>query len=225
MYITFEGPEACGKSTQARLLADYLEGRGDDVFLTKEPGSPSDPVCQKIRALILDQENDIDHKAAFFLFLADRAQHMTKIREVLARGGHVISDRSSLSTLVYYMAGIKEDSLTSSMSKLSPMLSFAQNEVADICFVCSADYGWCESKLKERAGTDRIESFDADFHHRVHGLFSRYVGADLESPGATGERQYTFPFEPKKALKVPSASEHSAKDINTFIIDNLPDLS
>lgn len=213
MYITFEGPEACGKSTQAKLLADYLTEQGEDVFLTKEPGSPSDPVCQKIRALLLDPENSIDHRAAFFLFLADRSQHMNQIKEVIGRGGYVISDRSSLSTLVYYLAGIKQDTLYPVLDQVEPMLSYAQQMSPDVCFMCSADYDWCEERLIERGGKDRIEQFDGGFHQRVHGLFEEYAQTwEGYTPHGTWAT-----FAPNHTVKAPKASESSITDIHHFI--------
>lgn len=215
MYITFEGPEACGKSTQAKLLAEHLESEGHSVFLTKEPGSPSDKVCQKIRGLLLDPENDISHKTAFFLFLADRAQHMIKVGEALDEKRIVISDRSSLSTLVYYLAGIEIPDIKPWLNFLSPSLSLAQGlDRPDLCFACTADLDWCEKQLNERPGRDRIEQFDVGFHKRVHNLFAQYCSLN-SSQNDEGDR--LSDFKPRIVLATPSASSSSTEEIHDFI--------
>lgn len=105
-FITFEGGEGSGKSTQARLLAERLRALGLDVVLTREPGGS--PVAEKIRALIL-ADKPAEPVAEFLLFAAARAEHLTAtIRPALARGAIVICDRFIDSTRVYQvvLAGI-----------------------------------------------------------------------------------------------------------------------
>jgi dTMP kinase len=100
-FITFEGGEGAGKSTQARLLADRLQARGIDVVVTREPGGS--PFAEQVRALILDPA--IEPHAVLseaLLFYAARADHLDKlIRPALGQGRWVVSDRFSDSTRVY----------------------------------------------------------------------------------------------------------------------------
>jgi dTMP kinase len=100
-FITFEGGEGSGKSTQARLLADRLRARGVDVLLTREPGGS--PFAERVRVLLLDPATP-SHAALSeaLLFYAARADHLDKtIRPALAAGRWVICDRFSDSTRVY----------------------------------------------------------------------------------------------------------------------------
>ena len=98
-FITFEGGEGSGKSTQARLLAERLRGLGHEAVLTREPGGP--PLAEKIRALLLD-EKPASPEAEFLLFAAARAEHLAVIIEpALHRGAYVICDRYIDSTRVY----------------------------------------------------------------------------------------------------------------------------
>jgi dTMP kinase len=100
-FITFEGGEGAGKSTQARLLAEQLTGRGIDVVLTREPGGS--PFAEQVRELIL-RSDVASHPpiAEALLFYAARADHLEKtIRPALAAGGWVVCDRFSDSTRAY----------------------------------------------------------------------------------------------------------------------------
>ncbi|CAN5377657.1 hypothetical protein BH23ACT3_BH23ACT3_17100 [soil metagenome] len=95
-YIAFEGPEGCGKSTQARLLAEAI-----DAVLTRETGGT--PIGAKLREILHDVAvTDLDTRAEALMIAADRAQHMaTVVRPALDAGRHVVSDRSVYSTLAY----------------------------------------------------------------------------------------------------------------------------
>jgi dTMP kinase len=103
-FITFEGGEGAGKSTQARLLADRLKAHGIDVVVTREPGGS--PFAEQVRALVLDPSIEAHSPLSeALLFYAARADHLEKlIRPELARGRWVISDRFSDSTRVYQSA-------------------------------------------------------------------------------------------------------------------------
>ncbi|MFV0368193.1 MAG: dTMP kinase [Hyphomicrobiaceae bacterium] len=98
-FITFEGVEGVGKSTQARLLADRLKATGQDVIVTREPGGT--PLAEKIRDLILEYRPK-SPEAEFLLFSAARAEHLSVlIRPALEAGKSVICDRFIDSTRVY----------------------------------------------------------------------------------------------------------------------------
>ncbi len=103
--ITFEGVDGCGKSTQARLLAESLASRGLDVLLTREPGGS--PGAEQIRRLLVDGPPERwSAEAEILLFTAARRDHLERtIRPALERGATVISDRFADSTRVYQGAG------------------------------------------------------------------------------------------------------------------------
>jgi dTMP kinase len=100
VFITFEGIEGSGKTTQQQRLAEHLRARGREVVTTKEPGGT--PLADRIRAILLDSSSVIDPIAEVFLFAASRRQHTTEIIEpALARGAVVLCDRYADSTLAY----------------------------------------------------------------------------------------------------------------------------
>jgi len=100
MFITFEGIEGSGKTTQQQRLAEHLRARGRNVVATKEPGGT--PLADRIRAILLDSANVIDPIAEVFLFAASRRQHTTEtIEPALAHGEIVLCDRYADSTLAY----------------------------------------------------------------------------------------------------------------------------
>lgn len=104
IFLTFEGLDGSGKTTQLRLLADELKRRGFDVVTTREPGGTL--LGKRIRALVLEDENAPVPLAELLLFAADRAQHLeTLVKPALAAGKIVISDRYADATAAYQGAG------------------------------------------------------------------------------------------------------------------------
>jgi dTMP kinase len=103
-FITFEGIDGCGKSTQLRLLASELRVRGVTVVTTREPGGT--PLGQRLRAALLDVQEQVDPLAELLVFAADRAQHVRKhLRPSLEANQVVLSDRYSDATVAYQGAG------------------------------------------------------------------------------------------------------------------------
>jgi len=100
-FITFEGGEGSGKSTQIKLLSDFLQQKGVDVLVTKEPGGT--PIGLELRRLLVEGAADkMDANAEALLFFADRRIHMTqKVWPALRKGRWVISDRFADSTMAY----------------------------------------------------------------------------------------------------------------------------
>jgi dTMP kinase len=109
LFITLEGPEGCGKTTQLRLLAGYLRARGHDVLATREPGGT--PIGDRVRAILLDPvHTEMLPPTEFLLFSAQRAQHVGQvIRPHLAKGGLVLCDRYADSSLAYQGYGHQLD--------------------------------------------------------------------------------------------------------------------
>lgn len=172
MFISIEGIEGSGKSTQAELLSSWLKEVGIDNLLTKEPGSVISKECKKIRKLLLDPESDLAKKSEFFLYLADRAQHVDKIiRPALVDGKWVVTDRYSDSTYVYqgWGRGLGTEDI-------SNIIKWAQDEVApDITFIMDipAKIGLERARRTntEFEGGDRFELEEISFHERLRKGF------------------------------------------------------
>lgn len=214
MYITFEGPEACGKSTQANLLHEKLDKLS---LLTKEPGSPHSSICIDLRSMIF--KNDIVEEAALFCFLADRSQHVrTVIEPALKSNQLVISDRSSLSTIIYHIASKCPDPVDINyVSGLFPVLDIAQHIQPDICFLAGADYEWTLQQLAERNSLDRIELRGDTFHKEIHSLFSAIAGEDNKHSAVKDLIMTEMKLFPKRIVKLPSADANSTATIHDFI--------
>jgi dTMP kinase len=99
-FIVLEGPDKCGKSTQAKLLARHLRRRGIRFIHTREPGGTG--LAEAIRAVLLDPRHEVDPLAELLLYEASRAQHTReKILPALRKGSWVLSERYSLATMAY----------------------------------------------------------------------------------------------------------------------------
>lgn len=98
-FITFEGIDGCGKSTQARLLSENLNSLGVDVFWTKEPGGTE--IGKMIREVLLKFDGEIDTLTEFLLFASDRSAHVKEIIKELSKGKVVISERFKDSSIAY----------------------------------------------------------------------------------------------------------------------------
>lgn len=166
-FIVFEGGEACGKSTQAAILAESL-----GAVLTREPGGT--PIGASIRAQVLDPASgDIDPRAEALLMLADRAQHVAKlVRPTLASGRHVVSDRFSGSTLAYqgHARGLGIDQ----MDRLSDWA--AAGLVPDLVILLQVPVS--EARTRLGASQDRLEAESDSFHAAVAEGFIRQAEAD-----------------------------------------------
>ena len=103
-FITFEGIDGSGKSTQLRMLANFLKQTGCDALLTREPGGT--PVGNRLRAALLDAQEEVDPLTELLVFAADRAQHVRRVlRPALEAGQVVFSDRYADATAAYQGAG------------------------------------------------------------------------------------------------------------------------
>ncbi len=163
-FIVFEGGDGSGKSTQARMLAESLTGRGLDVVLTFEPGAT--PRGAQIRALLLGDESAIDARTELLMMLADRAQHVAEVvRPALARDAIVISDRFEPSSLAYQ--GVGRGLGVEVVSELS---AFARGGV-DPDVVLLLDVSDEVAAARRPVAEDRIEKAGAEFHSRVRASY------------------------------------------------------
>jgi dTMP kinase len=176
-FITLEGPEGSGKSTHAPRLAEYLRSKGRDVLLTREPGGTA--IGDQIRAILNDHANTAMHpRAEILLFCASRAQLVSRmIRPHLARGGTVVCDRYSDSTLAYQGYGHGLD-----LGILRTISNFATEQLAhDLTLLLDLPV---EIGLARRRRSDsdwnRLDALEVEFHRRVR---QGYLDLSREEPG------------------------------------------
>ncbi len=169
MFITFEGIDGCGKSTQARLLAEHLLGLGRQVVSTREPGGTI--LAEEVRELLLSarEHEEVAPRAELLLFAASRAQHVQAlIRPALERGCWVLCDRFTDSTLAYQSAGLGLDE-----SFVRALNGFATAGLAPgltLLFDVPVELAQ-QRRAQERAHSDRIESRGLGFQERVRQAF------------------------------------------------------
>jgi len=178
-FITFEGGEGCGKSTQVRRLRDELEKSGIEVVLTREPGGTV--LSEEIRRLIKDQLDDPPcDRSELLLFLAARAQLVRNvIRPALAAGKWVVSDRFSDSTKAYqgYGRGL-------SLDVIETVNAFACEGLRpDLTILLDVTPETSRTRLRQREGVtqtvaDRIEQAGEAFHARLRRGFAEMAAAE-----------------------------------------------
>jgi dTMP kinase len=172
LFITFEGGEGCGKSTQARFLLKKLEQQNTPVLLTHEPGGTA--LGNELRkALKRKRCSFISPQAELFLFAASRAQLVVEvIRPALEEGKVVLCDRFIHSTLVYQGHGRGLDLTTVEM--VNNMAT--QNLKPDINILL--DISPEQGLTRKRSARDRFESEDLSFHHRVREGYVKMAAAE-----------------------------------------------
>lgn len=175
LFITFEGPEGSGKTTQLRLLEAWLRGRGYDVLATREPGGTA--ISEAIRTILLDPAHtEMRPETEILLFSAARAQIVAQvIRPHLARGGIVLCDRYADSTLAYqgYGRGLDLDILRAitafATGGLLPHLTIYLDIPIEIGLQRKAIQEW-----------NRLEAQTRAFHQRVRQGYLEMAAAEPE---------------------------------------------
>jgi dTMP kinase len=172
MFVTFEGVDWSGKSTQARMLAGWLEEQGRSVLSTREPGGT--PVAERVRELVLHGD-EMSPWAEAALYAAARAENVAAvIRPALARGADVVCDRYLDSSVAYQGAGrgLGEEPVR----ELSLLVTGGL--LPDRTFVVALDPG--EARLRAGADHDRIERAGDDFMRRVADAYVALAEAEPE---------------------------------------------
>jgi dTMP kinase len=208
VFITLEGPEGSGKTTQARELAEFLRQQGYAVLTTREPGGTS--IGDQVRAILTDLQNAAMHpRTEILLFLAARAQLVEEvIRPALAQGILVVCDRYADSTLAYqgYGHGVSLDTLRT-------LLAFATGGLTpDLTFLLDIDPEEGLQRRRSAGQWNRLDAYDLDFHRRVRQGYlelarqdpQRWVIVDASQPLAVV--QSTLRQAVLERLHHPSAS-------------------
>lgn len=167
VWITLEGGDGSGKTTQANLLAEWLTGTGRAVVRTREPGGSE--VGQLIRDIVLHHRGDIAPRAEALLYAADRAHHVaTVVRPAMARGEIVLQDRYLDSSVAYQGAGRVLDA--TEIRDLS--LWAAEGALPDLTILLDLDPDAARTRLDSADKPfDRLEAEKGEFHRRVRDAF------------------------------------------------------
>jgi len=169
-FITFEGIDGSGKSTQLRLVANFLREQGCAPLLTREPGGTT--IGLRLRAALLDANEEVDPLTELLVFAADRAQHVRKVlRPALAKGDVVISDRYADATMAYQGAGRGFD-----LSLVTQIVTLATDGlVPDLTLLFDVSVNESTSRTTRRSNArnklDRMDIEHSDFHQRVREAY------------------------------------------------------
>ena len=174
MFLTLEGGDAAGKTTQAVALERWLTERGRTVMRTREPGGTA--LGAEVRALLL-HGGDVAPRAEALLYAADRAHHVaTVVRPALARGDVVVQDRYLDSSVAYQGAGRVLD--PEEVRGLSTWAT--EGLLPDLTVLLDLEPGIARQRRGGRAAEDRLESEQDDFHERVRAAFLALAAAAPE---------------------------------------------
>ena len=172
-FITMEGVDGSGKTTQLQLTARFLLDRGYDVVTTREPGGTK--MAERIRGLVLDADAAINARTEVMLYLAARAEHVeTVIKPALAEGKLVLCDRFADSTMVYqgFVRGIETD-------KVKALCEFAADGLQpDLTLLLDAAPEALLQRRADRGVRDRFEQEGLEFQKKVRAGFLSLASAE-----------------------------------------------
>ncbi len=173
-FITLEGGEGVGKSTNHNVIADYLRSHGIEVIETREPGGT--PLAEEIRNLLLSVRNEqVDGNTELLLMFAARAQHIeTVIKPALARGAWVLCDRFTDATYAYQgtARGLSKDLILNLETKVQSGLH------PDLTILLDLDPRIGMARASKRSQADRIETEKIDFFDRVRAGYLERAAAE-----------------------------------------------
>ena len=178
-FITFEGIDGSGKSTQLRLLAEFLQSKGCEILLTREPGGT--PVGNRLRSALLDAQEEVDPLTELLVFAADRAQHVRRVLRPAVEAGKVIfSDRYADATVAYQGAGrgfspeLIAEIVELATEGLKPNLT--------VLFDLSVEDSTARTRRRTNGKQmgDRLDAEADDFHLRVRDAYLAIANAEPE---------------------------------------------
>lgn len=160
LFITFEGADGCGKTTQLMLLAKYLKAQGREVVVTREPGARG--LGEKIREILLNYDGEVSSRAEAFMFLADRAQHIDVIVNPAIKSGKIVlCDRHTDSSVAYQGYGRRLD-----IDEIKRLNSIATNgKKPDMTLIFDIDVETSMARVGDTK--DRMERAGIEFFNRV----------------------------------------------------------
>lgn len=171
LFITFEGGDSCGKTTQIKLTEQWIRGRGWDPVVTREPGGTK--LGEHLRNLIMHGPDDVDPRAEALMYSADRAYHVArKVRPALQRGDVVLQDRYLDSSIAYQ--GAARDLGVSEIRDLNLWATEGLMPHVTILLDLDPDVAY-----QRRTGEpDRLEREPNEFQHRVRAEYHRLANAE-----------------------------------------------
>lgn len=181
-FITFEGIDGSGKSTQLRLLNTFLRARGCEALVTREPGGT--PVGLRLREALLDAHEEVDPLTELLVFAADRAQHVRRVvLPALDNGAVVISDRYADATIAYQGAG--RGFPPELISQIVQLATGGLKPDLTLLFDVSIDESTNRTTRRSigknpgaRSGRDRLDIEASDFHERVRDAYLQLARAE-----------------------------------------------
>ena len=180
MFITFEGIEGSGKSTQVPKIADYLRAKGRDIVTTREPGGTT--VGDRLRQILLAPSTKIDAVTELLMYAASRRQHvMEVIRPALERGAMVLCDRYTDSTLAYQ--GFGRELNLDDLRMLNQLATGGTSPSLTLLYDLSEEEGLARAQSRNVADGNREGRFEAEelrFHRRVREGYLSLVDAEPE---------------------------------------------
>ena len=175
LFITFEGGDGSGKSTQLTRLAEWLQGLGREVVVTREPGGT--PLGREIRQLVQHRDEHVDVRAEALLFAADRAHHIaTVVKPALERGAVVLQDRYLDSSVAYQ--GVGRELEAEEVRDLSLWATRGLLPHATVLLDLAPEIGGQRAASREGAQFDRLEAAGDEFHQRVRQAYLALAEAE-----------------------------------------------
>src|SRR5574344_1433626 len=173
LFITFDGIDGCGKTTQLKLLAEYIKSQGQEVVITREPGCMG--LGEKIRELLLNYDGEVSAKSEAFLFFADRAQNIDVIvKPGIDNGKIVLCDRHTDSSVAYqgYGRGVDIGVIKKQNKEATGGL------VPDLTYVFDVDVETSQKRVG--VDKDRMESAGIEFAKRVRNGYLQIAKEEPE---------------------------------------------
>lgn len=171
LFITFEGGDGSGKSTQSELLVQWLQGQGRTVVVSREPGGTE--LGEELRDIVLHRRGEIAPRAEALIYAADRAHNIaTKVRPALERGEVVVQDRYLDSSVAYQGAG----RVLGAAEVRDVSLWATESLLPDLTILLDLHEG--QDRLADRTTYDRLEAAGEEFHARVREAYLELAAAE-----------------------------------------------